>query len=344
MRTLDRHSLIYRGLPPDLMCVDQYLRVLPDGDWAVFFTTGGATEPAAANYIAVSRSSDRGKTWSPIQPVAKYPDRAATLTEVLVHDGRISIFASLHAGSFDAFHTCLITSSDSGHTWSTPQPFRPLPRRTFVRNRVVCSWGEWVFPFQSYPVMNGNPDTSIWSDGSFKAPAVGALVTPDEGRTWLPSATATGVEWAENNIVERADGSLVMLVRADKTGCLWSSVSTDRARNWSVLEPTDIPNPGSKFRLFRLADGRIILIHNPNPSTRGANATGNQPNRNPMAMWISDDDMKSWGYKRNLTDFPGSHSYPDGFVDEAEGYVHFAYDYNRHDLIYWAAAIPRRCR
>ncbi|MFZ4778219.1 MAG: hypothetical protein ACOYM3_22840, partial [Terrimicrobiaceae bacterium] len=95
-------------------------------------------------------------------------------------------------------------------------------------------------------------------------------------------------------------------------------------------------------RLFLLRDGRIILIHNPNPSRKGCTATTNQPNRNPLAMWISDDGMKSWGYRRILTDFPGSHSYPDGFVDDKEEYVNFTFDYNRHDLIYWGAEIPKK--
>jgi hypothetical protein len=43
--------------------------------------------------------------------------------------------------------------------------------------------------------------------------------------------------------------------------------------------------------------------------------------------------------KRDLVTFPGSLSYPDGFVDESEGYIHFAFEYNRHDSIYVGAKI-----
>ena len=50
--------------------------------------------------------------------------------------------------------------------------------------------------------------------------------------------------------------------------------------------------------------------------------------------------MQNWAHRRILTDFPGRLQYPDGFVDEAEGYVHFAADYNRHDIIYWGAKLP----
>ena len=94
---------------------------------------------------------------------------------------------------------------------------------------------------------------------------------------------------------------------------------------------TDIPNPGTKFRLHRLSTERIVLIHNPNPKP-GV--------RNPLALWASDDDMNTWSHKRTLIDFPGQLQYPDGFVDAAEDYVHFAFDYNRHDLIYVGAKLP----
>ena len=41
-----------------------------------------------------------------------------------------------------------------------------------------------------------------------------------------------------------------------------------------------------------------------------------------------------------LTDFPGMLPYPDGVVDEDERYVHFVFDYNRHNVIYWGAQLP----
>ena len=44
--------------------------------------------------------------------------------------------------------------------------------------------------------------------------------------------------------------------------------------------------------------------------------------------------MRTWGYRRILTDFPGMLAYPDGVVDDREEYLHFAFDYNRHDVIY----------
>lgn len=336
----DRKALVYKGLPPNITCCDQALRILPGGEWVVLFMTGGSIEPELANFVALCRSADQGATWGPLEPVLRYADQACTLTEVLVLGEELVVFVNLHGGGFDRWRNATIRSRDGGRSWSAPEPFAPLPRRGFVRNRYVATWGDWVMPYQYYEA-TGDADASPLQDGSFAQPWVGALVSSDAGRTWHDSSRVRGRAWAENNVVELRDGRLVMLIRADGTGCLWRSDSADRGRTWSEPARTDIPNPGSKFRLFRLRDGRIVLVHNPNPQTSHPNSKHYAAcNRNPLALWVSADDLRSWACRRTLTDYPGHLAYPDGVVDAAETFVHFAFDYNRHDVIYWGAALP----
>jgi len=293
--------------------------------------TGGDHEPRKENYIAMCRSKDRGVTWSKPETVLRYDDQACLLSEVIVHGQEIQIMAVTHLGFFEDWRNFVLTSRDNGYTWDEPTPFTPMPRRTFLRNLYISSWNEWFLPFQTYDIVF-DALASPLRDGSHKQARNGVLISGDEGKTWAKSNSIGPTSgWAENNVVELSDGRLVMFIRADGVGCLMRSYSADRGRIWSPLERTDIPNPGSKFRLHRLSTGRIVLIHNPNPKA-GA--------RNPLALWASDDDMKTWAYKRVLTDFPGKLQYPDGFVDEEEGYVHFAFDYNRHALIYVGAKLP----
>ena len=300
--------------------------------------TGGNREPEKANYVALCRSADQGATWSEPETVLRLEHRACLLSEVIVHRGRITVFVETHLDRFEDWKVFTISSSDSGTSWSAPVPFRAAPRRAFIRNLCISSWGDWLLPLQSYDTV-ADPTISPLADKSVDRAEVGALVSADEGATWEVSELVGALQgWAEPNIVELSGGRLVMLVRADRTGCIYRTESADRGRSWSNLEPTDIPNPGSKFRLHRLRDGRIILIHN--PSARWDSKKYGSSRRNPLAMWISGDDLRTWGYQRILTEFPGALQYPDGFVDETEEYVHFAFDYNRHDLIYWAAKIP----
>ncbi len=326
---MDRYSLVYKGHPPDHCCCDQAVRLFPNGEFGCIFMTGGDHEPRRENYIALCRSADEGLTWSKPETVLRFDDRACLLSEVVVHRGEIRIFVVTHGGRFERWRNFTLTSRDNGAAWGELTPFEPAPRRSFLRNLFATSWGEWLLPLQTYDVVE-DADASPLEDGSMKRGFCGALVSADEGRTWERSAlTGPLAGWVENNIVEIADQRLVMLVRADGAGVLYRSESADRGRTWSPPEPTDIPNPGSKFRLHKLSDGRIVLIHNPNPRSR-----------NPLALWVSDDDMNTWGYKRVLTDFPGKLQYPDGFVDEEQGCVHFVFDYNRHDVIFWSARFP----
>jgi predicted neuraminidase len=337
---MDRQALVYKGMPPNITCCDQALRIMPDGEWIVFFMTGGCTEPELANFVALCRSTDQGETWGPLEVVLQRDDRGCTMTEVVVDDGQITIFVNIHRGWFDGWTNYTITSTDAGHTWTAPELFTPLPHRGFIRNRFVMPTGEWLFPYQYYPP-TGDPEASPLDDGSFTQMQVGVLTTADQGRTWTDSSRVAGQCWAENNLVRLSDGRLVMLARADGTGCLWRSESTDGGRTWSELVRTDIPNPGSKFRLWQLRDGRVVMVHNPNPQTSHPNSKHYAScNRNPLALWVSDDDLQTWGYRRVLVDFPGHLAYPDGVVDEAEAYVHFVFDYNRHDVIYYGAKLP----
>ena len=117
-----------------------------------------------------------------------------------------------------------------------------------------------------------------------------------------------------------------MLMRIDGSGCLWRSESRDQGRTWSEAVRTDIPNPTNKPKLIPLPDGRVALLHTPNPNQ-------GFPNRKPLSIWISEDGLQTFPCKRIVTDFPGRYCYPDGFY--ADGHLLFTIEINRHEILFF---------
>lgn len=343
---MDIKRLLYRGKLPNLVCCDSMLRVLPNGDWALFMLSGGETEPRKENGVFISKSIDKGETWDEPSRLNIKFNSAIVPTEVIVCDNKITLYISTHEGGLVNWDSCYCESFDSGETWSELKLIPFKNDKTFIRNLFIRENGQWILPYQHYILTDKTKRnrlseyhyTTIYENGVF--------MSNDKGETWTcnttPSILNDSVElkfnYHENNVTELSDNTLVMLIRVDKTGYLYRSDSSDGGVSWSKPIITDIPNPGSKFRLFKISDGRIILIHNPNNKITKQKVFSSMC-RNPLSIWISDDDMKSWSIKRDLVDFPGQLAYPDGFVDDKEEYVHFAFDYNRHDVIYVGAKI-----
>lgn len=77
------------------------------------------------------------------------------------------------------------------------------------------------------------------------------------------------------------DGRLTALFRDNrKSGYLYRSFSEDNGRTWSRPHQTNFPDARSKFSGVQLADGRYVLVSNPNPKRR-----------DPLALSISEDGI-----------------------------------------------------
>ena len=333
----DRTVLIFDGKSPDKLACDTTLRKIRDGSWVMIMLGGGDTEPVPQNRVFLTRSHDEGGTWSPLAPIdlgvkSKNPDTALVPSELMIRDGRATLFVGTHDGKFDDWKHWMTHSDDSGRTWS---PLEPAPgrlhQRTFIRNHVVTRDGRILLPFQHYIDAPSNLN-----------PRNGILMSADGGKTWTEHGDIRISEddeyrgWAENNIVELADGRIAMIIRADRLGgVLYYAESDDGGRTWpEFAKPTTIPNPGSKATLYGLGGDRVALLHNPNP--RG---------RHPLSLWISFDGMKTWPYQRVLvpesSKGPGRHlNYPDGFVSEDGRFLHFAFDDARYRAVYVGARLP----
>jgi predicted neuraminidase len=344
----DFTSIAYDGVTPNKLVCDTTLRQLPDESWILFMLAGGNTEPSPLNYTAVTRTNDRGKTWTPLERFdVGFPRQGKTIgqgpTELMVHDGRCTLFFSTHSGNWSKdWRSWFLTSDDSFKTWSKPQelPGR-LKYRTFVRDHIVTRDGRVIVPFQHYVGPDAEQDKDPL-DCAFTNPRNGVLIGNDGGKNWTehgdirltPDDRYFG--WAENNIVELGNGHIAMIIRADRLGgVLFRAESRDGGATWpEYASVTAIPNPGSKATLYPLGGDAVALLHNPNSKARY-----------PLALWISFDGMKTWPYQRVLVqdscDGPRQAlNYPDGFVSNDKQWLHFAYDDHRHRAVHFSAKLP----
>lgn len=339
---LDRQVFAYDGFTPNKMVCDTTLRLLPDGSLALFMLAGGDAEPRPQNYTGLTRSTDWGKTWSKLQPVnVGIPREGSTIgqgpTELIVTGKRATLFFATHGNHWGVtWKSWFISSDDNCQTWSKPAPLPGrLADRTFIRPSIVATDGRIIMPFQHYLAPDQYPPKPPID------PRCGVLISKDNGQTWSEHGNIRLTDdskyhgWAEPSIVELSNNRIAMIIRADRLGgVLYYAESKDGGVTWpDKAEKTDIPNPGSKASLFRLAPDVVAMLHNSDPKVR-----------RPLSLWISFDGMKTWPYQRVLvkesSDGKGALNYPDGFVSADRQYLHFAYDDHRHRAVYYAAKLP----
>lgn len=353
----DYSSIPYDGISPNKLVCDTTLRELPDGSWVYFMLAGGDFEPSPENYTGLTRSFDKGKTWTPLEEVnVGLPREGKTMgqgpTELLLTGNRATLFFSTHSQTWGKdWKSWMIHSDDGCKTWSKPEtvPGR-LADFTFIRNSIVTKDGRIIIPFQHYlgppeGTPPPPPEEKPWHKTLFhyvSNPRNGILISNDGGKTWSEHGNIRLTDderyhgWAENNIVELADGRIAMIIRGDRLGgVLWYAESTDGGKTWpEYAVKTDIPNPGSKATLYPLGGDKVAILHTPDPKRRSH-----------LALWISFDGMKTWPYKRVLvpqsSDGPKANvNYPDGFVSRDKQWLHFGYDDARHRAVHYSAKLP----
>lgn len=166
----------------------------------------------------------------------------------------------------------------------------------------------------------------LYSDGfSFSLMAI----SDDWGKSWHTSAPLVGGGNIQPSIVRRQDGSLYTLMRDNgrPPKRLAQSESRDRGETWSPVTDSDLPNPGSGAEIISLQNGHWVLISNDTESRR-----------NSLAVQVSDDEGKTWKWKRHLEYEPpgleaGAYHYP-SIIQARDGTLHASYSFhlNKKDV------------
>ena len=200
----------------------------------------------------------------------------------------------------------LITSEDSGQTWSKP---RRLPEGI-------------LGPIKNKPVQLANGDVLCPTSTENAGWRVHFERTSDLGRTWhatSPVNDGKEIGAIQPSILFHKNGRLqaVGRTRQSRIFQVWSE---DNGLTWGRMTLTSLPNPNSGTDAVTLRDGQHLLVYN--HSTKG---------RSPLNVAVSGNG-EDWQAALTLEDEPGKQfSYP-AVIQTADGLVHITYTWKRERI------------
>ncbi len=147
-------------------------------------------------------------------------------------------------------------------------------------------------------------------------------ISDDRGASWRPSSPIIGAGNIQACIVPRQDGSLVAYMRDNgpPPKRLQVAESRDRGETWTPGVDSEIPNPGSGADVIALRDGTWAFIGN-----------DTEKGRHSLAVWLSDDEGRSWKARRHLelaeSEAGSSFGYP-SLIQSRDGSLHASYSFH----------------
>ncbi len=305
----------------------------PDGElFAVFYWA--ITEANRKQKIFACRKKASTAEWSKPEVIMSHPRMMTGNPAVWIapDTGRLWLFYVNSIGGWSVCNPRCVSSDDRGTTWSTPQKLYWFVSRGIKNPPIVTKTGRYVLPayieFRDYFgvfYLSDNQGKTWKERGRVQIPddKVPEVILKSRKRTW-------GRLVLQPTVVERKDGSLWALMRAVRPlGKMYQTESLDNGETWSTAKPYILPNPGGGFHMMRLQSGNLAIIYNHAPVSEEQHDF----ERNPLSIAISDDDGKSWRWRRNIMEARGDdvHMRIGGYptmTQGADGTIHAIWTYS----------------
>ena len=211
-----------------------------------------AADPGMANNdidLVMKRSTDGGATWSPMQVIEDPGERWSAANPATVLDrstGRLWLLylrgkpgrntESARPGTDDV-QTLARWSADQGKTWSEPIDLTAVARDMNDPHWKVSVVG----PGGGIQDGKGRLIFPVWKNATMQ---VFVIYSEDHGQTWHRGAVVPAKEPGdENQLVELADGRLLMDFRQGRGPHRWLAESADHGRTWSTPRPGIVVTP-----------------------------------------------------------------------------------------------------
>lgn len=264
----DWRDIQFGAVIPDEEYVDQpYLMRTDDGAWLCLLTTSAAGEGAASSHVLSTRSTDRGKTWSPLLALEpQTPPESAYATMVKTPAGRIYAFYNHNTDNIREIpnevrggapvkrvdclgHFVFKFTDDGGKSWSVQRYEMPMRESSIDRDnvtggRVRIFWhvgrplvhrGAVFVPFSKMVGISNLSRSECWflrSDNLLteRDPARIRWSTLPDGDAGLRAPS--GIIAEEPSLVALSDGSLYCTYRT-AAGRSAHAYSRDDGRTWT---------------------------------------------------------------------------------------------------------------
>lgn len=281
-------------------------------------------DDATPTDLVFKRSTDGGRTWSPMRVLVEGPGNEAIMNPTAVvhrESGAVILFCNHVRGHGQSRQRrqMLLTSTDDGATWSKPASLseRIVPHeQSLVPGPGVgiqTAGGRLVVPGYA-----GEYDPK--TDGGYHSRVI---YSGDGGKTWR-MGRAVSAFTNESQVVELADGRLMLNMR-DSTGKGRRAVafSEDKGETWSEVSYSEELNEcACQASIIRLSGGpgakagekNRLLFSNPDNVGRICGAVP----RTKLTVRISYDEGRTWPVKKLIHAGPSAYSglvrLPDGDI------------------------------
>lgn len=269
--------------------------------------------------LVLKRSTDGGATWSAMKVIehsGPFWSSANPATVVDRENGRIWVFYlrcqpgrgtdEARPGTDDVLNMARF-SDDQGVTWS-----EPIDQTRVARDMADAQWRISVpGPGGAIQDRQGRLLVPMWR---FAPWGVFALCSEDHGRTWQRGAQVPGAQGGdEDQLVELADGRILLDIRQHGGPHRWLATSADGGRTWSAPRPGQPVTPVccaiERFTLKSAGDDRDRIVW-----------TGPLgPGRNKLVVRTSYDEGQTFTNERLISAEPAAYSDLAVLKDKAVG-------------------------
>lgn len=327
--------------------------ITPKGDYFTAFPAGSGHQwgkHEKVNEMTAYRSRDKGRTWEgPVHPW-KVPYNQHAFNPVIPKGskriytfGLEPPFETMSATRQHSGPLAMRYSDDDGHTWSKPEPIRPVndPEYVGVCHMQMCETGAGTWLLGTYTVTNIPKGA-----GQARRDRQQVLRSTDRGKTWtlVPGPEHGG--WyvkeydrmLEGQVLSLGGKRAVMFSRVP-SGRIWEMRTEDDGLTWSEAKATTLVHPDAPPMVFHIPGKRLAaFIHN---RSGRADAYDRRLDRRDLWVCLSSGEGRTWSEPRlAISDacepigsgWTAEVSYADLLVDGAT--VHLLFDHKKKYILH----------